>query len=81
MADGRRVRRRVIETEKGTPQGAFSPLLANIYLHYVYDQWAHRWRQRCATGDVIVERYADDPSLKSAGKKQSNSLPSSLVLG
>ena len=37
-----------------------SPLLANIYLHHVYDQWVHQWRQRCATGDVIVVRYADD---------------------
>ena len=52
---------RVIEMEEGTPQGAvISPLLANIYLHYVYDQWVHRWRQRCATGDVIVVRYADN---------------------
>src|SRR5271170_4674798 len=52
---------RVIETEEGTPQGAvISPLLANIYLHHVYDQWAHQWRQRCATGDVIVVSYADD---------------------
>jgi RNA-directed DNA polymerase len=52
---------RVIETEEGTPQGAvISPLLANIYLHYVYDQWVHQWRQRCATGDVVVVRYADD---------------------
>ena len=41
-------------------QGAISPLLANIYLHHVYDQWAHQWRQRCASGDVIVVRYADD---------------------
>src|SRR6266699_3591553 len=32
----------------------------NIYLHHVYDQWVHQWRQRCATGDVIVVRYADD---------------------
>jgi hypothetical protein len=48
-------------TEEGTPQGAvISPLLANIYLHYVYDLWVHQWRQRCATGDVIVVRYADD---------------------
>ena len=46
---------RVIETEEGTPQGAvISPLLANIYLHHVYDQWVHQWRQLCATGDVIV---------------------------
>ena len=41
-------------------QGVASPLLANIYLHHVYDQWVHQWRQRCATGDVIVVRYADD---------------------
>src|ERR1700722_14215562 len=41
-------------------QGAISPLLANIYLHHVYDQWVHQWRQRYATGDVIVVRYADD---------------------
>ena len=34
----------LIETEEGTPQGAvISPLLANIYLHYVYDQWVHQW--------------------------------------
>jgi RNA-directed DNA polymerase len=48
-------------TEEGTPQGAvISPLLANIYLHYVYDLWTHRWRRYCYTGDVIVVRYADD---------------------
>ena len=52
---------RLIVTEEGTPQGAvISPLLANVYLHYVYDLWVHQWRQRCATGDVIVVRYADD---------------------
>src|SRR3977135_3820068 len=52
---------RMIETEEGTPQGAvISPLLANIYLHHVYDQWVHQWRQQCATGDVVVVRYADD---------------------
>ena len=45
----------------GTPQGAvISPLLANIYLHYVYDLWVHQWRQAQAHGDVIVVRYADD---------------------
>ena len=37
-----------------------SPLLANIYLHYVYDLWADQWRKREATGEVIVVRYADD---------------------
>lgn len=46
---------------RGTPQGAvISPLLANIYLHYVFDLWAHRWRKHHARGDVIVVRYADD---------------------
>jgi RNA-directed DNA polymerase len=37
-----------------------SPLLANAYLHYVYDLWVQQWRQRHATGDMIVVRYADD---------------------
>ena len=46
---------------KGTPQGAVvSPLLANIYLHYVYDLWAEQWRRRHARGAMIVVRYADD---------------------
>ncbi len=52
---------RLVVTEEGTPQGAvISPLLANIYLHYVYDLWTYRWRRYCSTGDVIVVRYADD---------------------
>jgi group II intron reverse transcriptase/maturase len=46
---------------RGTGQGAvISPLLANIYLHYVLDLWAERWRRREATGDMIIVRYADD---------------------
>lgn len=46
---------------KGTPQGgSISPLLANIYLHYVFDQWADQWRKRQARGEVILVRYADD---------------------
>jgi group II intron reverse transcriptase/maturase len=49
------------ETKVGTPQGAVvSPLLANVYLHYVFDLWAEVWRRKVATGDVIVVRYADD---------------------
>lgn len=49
------------KTEVGTPQGAVvSPLLANIYLHYVFDLWVQQWRRRHAKGDVIVVRYADD---------------------
>jgi len=48
-------------TTKGTPQGAvISPLLANVYLHYVFDLWVQQWRRRSARGDVIVVRYADD---------------------
>ena len=50
-----------VETMQGTPQGAvISPLLANIYLHYVYDLWAQQWRKRQSSGDMIVVRYADD---------------------
>ena len=37
-----------------------SPLLSNIYLHYVFDLWVRHWRKRYATGDMIVVRYADD---------------------
>jgi RNA-directed DNA polymerase len=49
------------ETVEGTPQGAsVSPLLANVYLHYVFDLWADRWRRRQAHGEVIIVRYADD---------------------
>jgi RNA-directed DNA polymerase len=47
--------------ETGSPQGGnISPLLANIYLHYVFDLWAHQWRQRQARGDVVIVRFADD---------------------
>jgi RNA-directed DNA polymerase len=49
------------ETEEGTAQGAsVSPLLANVYLHYVFDLWADQWRRRNARGDVILVRFADD---------------------
>lgn len=48
-------------TEVGSPQGAVvSPLLANIYLHYVLDLWIEWWRRRYARGDVIIVRYCDD---------------------
>ena len=51
----------VTVSEKGTGQGSVaSPLLANVYLHYVFDLWAERWRRRQATGDMIIVRYADD---------------------
>lgn len=52
---------RVTRSARGAPQGAvISPILANVYLHYVYDLWVHRWRRTNATGDVVVVRYADD---------------------
>ncbi len=56
LEDGKRTWR-----EEGTPQGAsVSPLLANVYLHYVFDLWVRRWRRTQAHGDVIVVRVADD---------------------
>src|ERR1019366_4982097 len=56
VEDGRRTR-----GVCGAPQGAvISPILANVYLHYVFDLWVHRWRLTKATGDMIVIRYADD---------------------
>jgi group II intron reverse transcriptase/maturase len=56
LEDGKR-----IYSETGTVQGgSISPLLANIYLHYVFDLWVQQWRKRQARGDVIVVRYADD---------------------
>jgi RNA-directed DNA polymerase len=51
----------VAVSETGTGQGSVaSPLLSNVYLHYVFDLWAERWRRREATGDMIIVRYADD---------------------
>lgn len=56
LEDGKRTQR-----TEGTPQGgSVSPLLANIYLHYVFDLWVQAWRKRQAQGDVIVVRFADD---------------------
>ncbi len=48
-------------SEEGVPQGgSISPLLANIYLHYVFDLWADRWRRKQARGEVVIVRFADD---------------------
>jgi hypothetical protein len=56
LEDGRRT-----TSEVGTVQGgSISPLLANLYLHYVFDLWVQRWRQTEARGDVVVVRFADD---------------------
>ena len=56
LEDGQRTR-----SEEGAVQGgSISPLLANVYLHYVFDLWTQRWRNQPSRGDVIVVRYADD---------------------
>jgi len=56
LEDGKRIR-----AEEGTPQGgSASPLLANVYLHYVFDLWVQAWRRKRAHGDMIVVRFADD---------------------
>jgi len=56
LEDGQRTVREV-----GTVQGgSVSPLLANLYLHYVFDLWVQRWRTTQAQGDVVVVRFADD---------------------
>jgi group II intron reverse transcriptase/maturase len=56
MEEGRK-----LASHLGSPQGAtVSPLLSNVYLHYVYDLWVHQWRKRHAHGGVVVVRYADD---------------------
>ncbi len=56
MENGKKTKSKV-----GTPQGAtISPLLSNIYLHYVLDLWVHHWRRKHARGGVVIVRYADD---------------------
>jgi RNA-directed DNA polymerase len=56
LEDGKRIRK-----EEGTVQGGnISPLLSNVYLHYVFDLWVHWWRKKRAQGDMIVVRFADD---------------------
>jgi RNA-directed DNA polymerase len=65
LEDGTRAR-----SEEGTPQGgSASPLLANVYLHYVFDLWVQQWRQRHARGDMIVVRYADDGAPRRRGRE------------
>src|SRR5215208_791090 len=65
LEEGKRIR-----VEEGTPQGgSISPLLANIYLHYVFDLWAQAWRRKRSHGDVIVVRFADDSAPRRRGKE------------
>ncbi len=65
--------------EVGVPQGAVvSPILANVYLHHVFDLWVHHWRRQNAKGDVIVIRYADDTVLGFQHKRDADSLLEAL---
>jgi retron-type reverse transcriptase len=58
------------EVHEGSPQGAvISPLLSNVYLHYVVDLWVQQWRKRHAHGEVYVVRYADDRAPRRRGKE------------
>ena len=64
-----------IQSRQGVPQGSvISPLLSNIYLHYVYDLWVHQWRRRYAQGKVTVVRFADDSVLGFQSKSDANRL-------
>jgi retron-type reverse transcriptase len=57
-------------SDVGAPQGAtISPLLSNVYLHYVFDLWVQQWRRRNAHGDVVVVRFADDCAPRRRGKE------------
>lgn len=69
LEDGKRT-----QSEMGTVQGgSISPLLSNVYLHYVFDLWIQRWRRKQARGDVVVVRWADDFVVGfSIEKKRSN---------
>jgi len=65
LEDGKRTR-----SEMGTVQGgSISPLLANVYLHYVFDLWVQQWRSKQARGDAIVVRSADDCAPRRRGKE------------
>jgi group II intron reverse transcriptase/maturase len=56
LEDGKRIR-----SEQGTVQGgSISPLLANVYLHHVFDLWVRQWRKKRARGDMVAVRFADD---------------------
>jgi RNA-directed DNA polymerase len=75
LEDGKRIR-----VEAGTPQGgSASPLLANIYLHYVFDLWIQAWRRKQARGDVIVVRFADDIVIGFQSKSEAERFRSELT--
>ena len=68
------------EVEEGTPQGGIiSPLLANIYLHYVLDLWVQAWRKKQARGEVYVVRYADDFAMAFQREQDARAMHAALV--
>jgi len=74
LEDGKRTR-----VEEGTPQGgSASPLLANVYLHYVFDLWVQAWRRKRAHGDMMVVRFADDIVLGFQGKSDADQFRAEL---
>jgi hypothetical protein len=77
LEEGKRTR-----AAEGTPQGgSASPLLANLYLHYVFDLWVRAWRQKQARGDVIVVRFADDIVLGFQAKSDAERFWAALTVG
>jgi RNA-directed DNA polymerase len=75
LDEGQRIR-----LDEGTPQGgSISPLLANVYLHYVFDLWAQAWRRKRARGDMLVVRYADDIVLGFQYKSDADRFRTELV--
>src|SRR5213595_848858 len=74
LEEGKRIR-----MEKGTPQGgSASPLLANVYLHYVFDLWAQAWRRKRALGEMIIVRFADDVVLGFQAKSEADQFRAEL---
>ena len=75
LEEGKRIR-----VEEGTPQeGSASPLLANVYLHYVFDLWVQSWRRKQAHGDVIIVRFADDIVVGFQGKSDAKRFQTELT--
>jgi group II intron reverse transcriptase/maturase len=73
---------RWFQTEEGSPQGSvISPILANLYLHYVLDLWAKAWRKKQACGEMIIVRYADDGVLGCKATAQAYAGTRGLALG